>query len=167
MDNHKGYEVKNKSKDALFISNRNNIKGLEFSFIVCITTFLLKSNTTIRNSLYMMLTRSFITSYLILPEENGELNSKLRGAAKELNDTGQLKVEKPKPNEIMDKSKLMLEAIENKSQYEIVEEILHQSFQVQDPGVKEQIHRAVNVMLPESVDVDKIYEVISKNIELI
>ncbi|WP_257006660.1 DEAD/DEAH box helicase [Shouchella clausii] len=162
----KGYEVKNKTKDALFISNRNNIKGLEFPFIICITTSVLNSNTTIRNSLYMMLTRSFITSYLILSEENGELNSKLEGAAQELYDTGQLKVKKPKPDEIMDKSKLMLEAIENKSQYEIVEEILHQSFQIQDPKVKQQIHRVVNVMLPESVDVDKIYEVISKNIEL-
>lgn len=67
----------------------------------------------------------------------------------------------------MDKSKLMLEVSENKSQYEIVEEILHQSFQIRDLRVKEQIHRVVNVMLPESVDVDKIYEVISKNIELI
>ncbi|MCE3457862.1 endonuclease, partial [Staphylococcus aureus] len=66
----------------------------------------------------MMLTRSFITSYLILSEENGELNSKLGDAAEKLNDTGQLKVEKPKPDEIMDKSKLMLEASENKSQYQ-------------------------------------------------
>ncbi len=62
----KGYEVKNKTKNALFISNRNNIKGLEFPFIICITTSVLNSNTNIRNSLYMMLTRSFITSYLIL-----------------------------------------------------------------------------------------------------
>ncbi|CAC6976323.1 ATP-binding domain-containing protein [Staphylococcus aureus] len=163
----KGYEVKNKTKDALFISNRNNIKGLEFPFIICITTSVLNSNTNIRNSLYMMLTRSFITSYLILSEENGELNSKLGDAAEKLNDTGQLKVEKPKPDEIMDKSKLMLEASENKSQYQIVEEILRQSFHIQDQKAKEKIHEMVNVLLPGSVDFEKIYKVINKNIDMV
>lgn len=163
----KGYEVKEKTKDALFISNRNNIKGLEFPFIICLTTTALNSNTTIRNSLYMMLTRSFITSYLILSEENGPLNLKIENAAQELNDTGKLKVRKPKHNEIMDKSKLMLEANINKSQFEIVEEILQQSYQIENPKIKDQIHRLVNVMLSDSVDIDKINEVISKNIELI
>ncbi|MEK4870322.1 DEAD/DEAH box helicase [Niallia sp. FSL W8-1348] len=162
----KGYEVKTKTNDALFISNRNNIKGLEFPFIICITTSALNSNTTIRNSLYMMLTRSFITSYLILSEENGDLNEEINRSVNELIDTGKLKVKKPEPNEIMDKSKLMLEATINKSQYEIVEEIL-QTFQIQDLRIKEQIHRVVHVMLQDSVDVDKIYAVISKNIELI
>ena len=102
----KGYEVKTKTNDALFISNRNNIKGLEFPFIICITTSALNSNTTIRNSLYMMLTRSFITSYLILSEENGDLNEEINRSVNELIDTGKLKVKKPEPNEIMDKSKL-------------------------------------------------------------
>ncbi|WHS43598.1 hypothetical protein [Staphylococcus aureus] len=115
----------------------------------------------------MMLTRSFITSYLILSEENGELNSKLGDAAEKLNDTGQLKVEKPKPDEIMDKSKLMLEASENKSQYQIVEEILRQSFHIQDQKAKEKIHEMVNVLLPGSVDFEKIYKVINKNIDMV
>ena len=114
----------------------------------------------------MMLTRSFITSYLILSEENGDLNEEINRSVNELIDTGKLKVKKPEPNEIMDKSKLMLEATINKSQYEIVEEIL-QTFQIQDLRIKEQIHRVVHVMLQDSVDVDKIYAVISKNIELI
>lgn len=163
----KGYEVKEQRKDALFISNRNNIKGLEFPFIICLTTTPLNSNTTVRNSLYMMLTRSFITSYLILSKENGNLNSKIEREAQELNDSGKLIVSKPKHNEIMDKSKLMLEANINKSQFEIVEETLQQYYQIQNPEAKERIHRVVNVLLPDSVDIDKINEVISKNIELI
>ncbi|NBK99863.1 MAG: endonuclease, partial [Erysipelotrichia bacterium] len=163
----KGYEVKNKTDNALFISNRNNIKGLEFPFIVCLTTSALDSNTTIRNSLYMMLTRSFITSYLILSEKNGDINLEIKSGAQEINETGQLRVKKPLPNEIMDKTKLMLEANINKSQFEIVEEILQQSFNIKDRKIKEQIHRVVNVMLSDSVDVDKIYAVISKNLEII
>jgi superfamily I DNA and RNA helicase len=162
----KGYEVKNKKKDTLFISNRNNIKGLEFPFIICITTTPLNTNTTIRNSLYMMLTRSFLTSYLILSEENGELNSTLEDAVQEIKDTGQLEVKEPEPHEIMDKSKLMLEASGNKSQYEIVEEILH-SFDIEDTRIKRKIHTLVNVMLKDSVDVDKIMALINKNIDFV
>lgn len=162
----KGYEVKNKHKDSLFISNRNNIKGLEFPFIICMTTTPLNTNTTIRNSLYMMLTRSFITSYLILSDRNGELISTLETAVSEIVTTGHLTVKKPEPDEVMDKSKLMLEANKNKSQYQIVEEILH-SFEITDIKEKEKFHRIVNVMAKDSVDVDKINAVISKNIDLI
>lgn len=162
----KGYEVKSKHKDSLFISNRNNIKGLEFPFIICITKTPLNTNTTIRNSLYMMLTRSFITSYLILSDRNGELNTTLEAAVSEIVATGTLTVKKPEPDEVMDKSKLMLEASKNKSQYQIVEEIL-QSFEITDSREKEKFHRIVNVMAKDSVDVDKIYAVISKNIDLI
>lgn len=162
----KGYEIKNKQKDSLFISNRNNIKGLEFPFIICITTTPLDSNTTIRNSLYMMLTRSFITSYLILSSDNGSVNQQLFSAAKEIEETGKLTVKKPKPSEVMDKSKLMLEANTSKSQYDIIEEIL-KKFEVRDRERKNQIHKLVQVMLKESVDVDKINALIQKNIDFI
>ncbi|GGF17931.1 DNA helicase [Halobacillus andaensis] len=162
----KGYEVKAKGKDSLFISNRNNIKGLEFPFIVCITTTSLNTHTSIRNSLYMMLTRSFITSYLILSENNGDLNSKLEGAVETIMDTGKLEVKEPKPSEIMDKSKLMLEASGDKSQYEIVEDILL-SFDIDDSKTKQKMHTLVNVMLKDSVDTDKIYTLINQNIGFI
>ncbi|MGR5987084.1 UvrD-helicase domain-containing protein [Bacillus sanguinis] len=132
----KGYEVKNKEKDSLFISNRNNIKGLEFPFIICITTTPLNTNTSIRNSLYMMLTRSFLTSYLILSEDNGDLNTKLEETVEEIINTGVLKVKKPQSFEIMDKSKLMLEANGNKSQYDIVEEILRE-LEIEDYKTKQ------------------------------
>ncbi|MGW7162641.1 DEAD/DEAH box helicase [Paenibacillus taichungensis] len=162
----KGYELKNKKKDTLFISNRNNIKGLEFPFIICITTTPLNTNTTVRNSLYMMLTRSFITSYLILSEDNGDLNLRLEQAASEIIDTGVLTVKKPNSDEIMDTTKLRLESQGHKSQYDIVEEIL-QEFDIVDILIKEKIHRLVNVMLKDSVDVEKIYAIISKNIDFI
>lgn len=162
----KGYEVKNKKKDTLFISNRNNIKGLEFPFIICITTTPLNSNTTIRNSLYMMLTRSFITSYLILSENNGEINSRLELAVEEIIETGHLKVKKPEPSEIMDTSKLMLEASVNKSQFDIIEEIL-KTFVIEDPEKKRKIHNVVKLLAKDSVDTDEIYMIIAKNIDLL
>ncbi|MCE7038618.1 DEAD/DEAH box helicase [Bacillus cereus] len=162
----KGYEVKNKKKGALFISNRNNVKGLEFPFIICVTTASLNKNTTIRNSLYMMLTRSFLTSYLILSSGNGDLNVKLKRAAKELNETGTITIEKPNPDEVMDTSALMLESNGNKSQYEIVEEILT-SLGVEDIARKQQLHTLVNVMLQNSVDSDTIYNLIASNLDFL
>lgn len=62
----KGYEVKTNTSDAVFISNRNNIKGLEFPFVICVARGRITDNVFSRNTLYMMLTRSFITSYLLV-----------------------------------------------------------------------------------------------------
>lgn len=70
----KGYESKRKYENAVFISNRNNIKGLEFPFMICVATAPLKRNFIMRNALYMLLTRSFITSYLLLSDKNAEEN---------------------------------------------------------------------------------------------
>lgn len=64
-----GYETKEKKKGTLFISNRNNVKGLEFPFVICIMQNVLTNDFSVRSSIYMMLTRSFLTSYLILPSE--------------------------------------------------------------------------------------------------
>ena len=67
----KAYESKSSMEDnAIFLSNRNNVKGLEFAFVICIVPSLLteksKSNLVDRNSIYMSLTRSYVQSYLLL-----------------------------------------------------------------------------------------------------
>lgn len=73
----KAYETKTVIKDQLLLSNRNNVKGLEFPFVICITNGLV-ARESYRNSLYTMLTRSFIKSYLIISEEQAENATKLR-----------------------------------------------------------------------------------------
>lgn len=65
----KAYETKETQNNAVLISNRNNVKGLEFPFVICITQSI-KNSSSYRNSLYTMLTRSFIKSYLLLPDNN-------------------------------------------------------------------------------------------------
>ncbi len=64
----KGYESKEKIENTIFLSNRNNVKGLEFPFVICVTDELKKDDYTYRNTLYTMLTRSFIQSYLLIPD---------------------------------------------------------------------------------------------------
>ena len=64
------YETKKQIPGTLFISNRNNVKGLEFPIIICFTKEI-KRTISYRNTLYTMLTRSFLRSYLLVEEKNG------------------------------------------------------------------------------------------------
>lgn len=66
----RAYETKNKVDDALFVSNPNNVKGLEFPFVLCLTGAI-KDAYRYRNILYTMLTRSFIQSYLLVQTPEG------------------------------------------------------------------------------------------------
>lgn len=63
-------ESKGKIKNTVFISNRNNVKGLEFPFVICVTAKI-KDDYAYRNSLYTMLTRSYIQSYLLVKNDIG------------------------------------------------------------------------------------------------
>lgn len=67
-DVNKGYESKEKIDNSVFISNRNNVKGLEFPFVICVTKEI-RRDPRYRNILYTMLTRSFIQSYLLVQDE--------------------------------------------------------------------------------------------------
>lgn len=61
----RGYETKSANEDAVYITNANNVKGLEFPYVICITQKILNTYKY-RNSLYTMLTRSFIKSFLLV-----------------------------------------------------------------------------------------------------
>ena len=64
----RGFQSKHKIGNTLFITNRNNVKGLEFPFVICITAKIL-DEYTYRNTLYTMLTRSFIQSFLLVKND--------------------------------------------------------------------------------------------------
>lgn len=74
-DINRAYESKERIENTLFISNRNNVKGLEFPFVICITKGL-ENNYRYRNSLYTMLTRSFIKSYLFIENFGNNITDK-------------------------------------------------------------------------------------------
>jgi superfamily I DNA and RNA helicase len=65
----KAHESKRRIHGELFISNRNNVKGLEFPFVICVSQSI-SSSYKYRNALYMTLTRSFIQSRLIVSEDS-------------------------------------------------------------------------------------------------
>jgi len=66
----RAYENKNKIANSVYISNPNNVKGLEFPFVICLTAAI-KDTYKYRNILYTMLTRSFIQSYLLVTDNKG------------------------------------------------------------------------------------------------
>lgn len=160
-----GYESKTKYKDTLFISNRNNVKGLEFPFIICIMQSPLRQSLQQRNSLYMMLTRSFITTYFIVSDENGEMIDTLNAGIKFINQNGYLSVKEPTSTEKERLNTAIINSIRiTKSHYDITEDIMDKL------GVKteyrEKLHQMVEVYSQDEFDENKVFEFIKLNYNL-
>jgi len=91
----KAYETKEKIPNAIFISNRNNVKGLEFPFVICITKGI-KNGSSYRNSLYTMLTRSFIKSFFVIPKtQKSGLTDEMKKSLKEIISNKQMVIQEP------------------------------------------------------------------------
>ena len=74
-----GYRDRVHYKNKVFLTNQNNVKGLEFPFVICISDRLSYSelNATeirFRNALYMSLSRSFIKTFWLTTEDEDYLN---------------------------------------------------------------------------------------------
>lgn len=92
----RAYENKKKIDGTVYISNPNNVKGLEFPFVICITAGV-KNTYKYRNILYTMLTRSFIQSYLLVTKNDNMLDN-LEGL-KLINKHRYIKTIEPTPKE--------------------------------------------------------------------
>lgn len=157
-----GYETKEKKKGTLFVSNRNNVKGLEFPFVICIMQNVLTNDFSIRNSIYMMLTRSFLTSYLILPSAAKNIEI-LKPGIEFVNRKGFLKVEEPSNEE---KTRLANAIIKrtnlHKSLFDMAEEIMDE-IGVTNKENRKIIHEMTKAMFNKEVDRDKLEEFIQTN----
>lgn len=96
------YDNKKKIPGTLFISNRNNVKGLEFPFVICVTRCI-SGSYIYRNTVYTMLTRSFLRSYLLVQKgENSGLTQEIEDGAKEIMETKRMVVTVPSEAEQKD-----------------------------------------------------------------
>ncbi|HAK9744681.1 TPA: AAA family ATPase [Escherichia coli] len=157
----KAYESKEKIRDTLFVSNKNNVKGLEFPFVICVTEKI-RNNHNYRNALYMMLTRSFIKSYLVLSENrNQELIDKIVPGLNEINDKGHMTVTIPPQDEI-DKIKTTISFEQgNISHYDFVEALMDEIGVI--PVLRSQIRDVVKIIAPENFDYEYVKNVIQTN----
>lgn len=166
-DVNKGYETKEKKDNTLFISNRNNVKGLEFPFVICLTRNNINNSMAFRNSIYMMLTRSFLTSYFILPKDDPNLD-KFKDGLNEINLTGKFSVIEPSQEEKAKiKDIIIRKEYINKSIIEIVDDVLNEK------GIDKtkygKVHEIVKTIIGENEDWSKEYieEIINSNINYI
>jgi superfamily I DNA and RNA helicase len=94
----KAYETKKRLPETILISNRNNVKGLEFPFVICVTKGI-TSGSRYRNSLYTMLTRSFIKSFLVIPNNRSGLTENMKLALQEIIKNKQMVIKEPTETE--------------------------------------------------------------------
>lgn len=165
-DVNKSYESKEKIMNKVFISNKNNVKGLEFPFVICVTTNLHKS-FSFRNALYMMLTRSFIRSYLLtLNGQNQDIIVNIEASLKEIQEQGKMTLNEPTEEE----KKEMVESIidyndKNKNQIEL---IYKQFDKLNIPDeYRERIQGSISSQFPKEIDPSKLKAAIEVNYDLL
>jgi putative ATP-dependent helicase len=131
----KGYETKKKIENTIFISNKNNIKGLEFPFIICVSTDPINSDLILRNALYMIITRSFLKTYFLFSDKNtDEFKNSLKLGLKNINE-GKIKVEIPTEEEqkkIRNNIKMLQESSKKSLDQKIDDEIKKLDLKKQD-----------------------------------
>lgn len=95
------YESRDRLRNSnkIFISNQNNVKGLEFSFLIGIALDEISQDIESRNTIYMMMTRSFLTSYLILGASNKIIYDKYQPMLEEIISSGKIKIVEPDKND--------------------------------------------------------------------
>lgn len=96
----KGYETKTKTDETIYISNINNIKGLEFPFVICVSLQSISDDIRFRNSLYMALTRSFLTTYFIINSVDKDFYNLYSKAIKNIETNDSLIAHKPSDKEL-------------------------------------------------------------------
>lgn len=119
----KAYESKNTIPGSLLISNRNNVKGLEYPFVICMTMELAK-DYAYRNAVYTMLSRSFIKSYLLVPSGNNGFTDSIKEGLKEIREHRQMTIKIPSVQEQQIIATQFKRAIERKPLADILDDIL-------------------------------------------
>ena len=119
----KAYESKKSIPNTLFISNRNNVKGLEYPFVICVTENIL-DNYIYRNALYTMLTRSFLQSILLIQEKENGLTSSMQEGYVEIMNEQKMTINIPTPAEIKNIDTRFKEITRHKPLKEVLQNII-------------------------------------------
>lgn len=154
----KAYESKHRTKGELFVSNRNNVKGLEFPFVICVTK---KFNNfrSYRNSLYMMMTRSFLRTYLLISQDsNADLVGSLEHGLKSIKEDGVIRVAPPSQAEMEAITTSFNYADEKMSFYDFVENVCEEAGVL--PLFRKQVYESVKSILGESFEYQDVREVV-------
>ncbi|EGM77884.1 DNA/RNA helicase, superfamily I [Rheinheimera sp. A13L] len=152
----KAWESKNTVKDSVFISNKNNVKGLEFPFVICVSE-LISDMKHERNALYMLLTRSFIKSYLIISNQiSKDKIESIENGLSFLKKNGYLKIEAPNEKDL-EKIRTSIDVDESKMSIFDMTDAVFEELEI--PGLwREPLLNLVKNMDPENVSYEVVRE---------
>ncbi|EFO1854614.1 DNA helicase, partial [Escherichia coli] len=136
--------------------------GLEFPFVICVTRDISRSHSD-RNSLYMMLTRSFIRSYLLLGDRDESLQAEIQRGLENINAHGYMEITIP-PQDVIERIRTTIKFDEKSiSHYDLVSKVFD------DLNIeaifRPSLYEIVKNILPDSFDVERISKVILFNYE--
>lgn len=163
----RGYVSKVKREGLLFVSNINNVKGLEFPFVICVSKNKLNRSLKIRNAMYMVLTRSFISSYFLISDKNDEnIVENINNNLSAILSNGELTITEPTDEQKADKRKTIISKKNiNKSQKEIANDIMDKLEVSSEDRIK--IHKALKTLLEDENDVATITEAIENLVRIV
>lgn len=119
-EGNKGYESKEPIEGTVLISNRYNVKGLEYPYVICITEKL-QDNHLYRNALYTMLTRSFIRSYMLFSDSTYTIPTEIKNGLLQIKQNHSMAIEKANVQEIEEIGISLVQAKKALSLSELVE----------------------------------------------
>lgn len=152
----KAHETKQRHPGQLFVSNRNNVKGLEFPFVICISEYI-SSSYRYRNALYMTLTRSFIQSRLLVSSlVNADILPRLASGLAQINVDGVMEVSPPPDSE---KARIKT-TIRSHATTMSFFDMANLVFEEQDviPLMRDELFEAIKKVIGEDLDVENIRE---------
>lgn len=117
----KAYETKDTIEGQLFVSNRYNSKGLEFPYVICVTDGII-DDYHYRNSIYTMLSRSFIKSFLVISGENPSLPKEITDGWKQISTEHKMTISIPTEEQKAEIALKFTEAKKSLSLRETIEE---------------------------------------------
>jgi len=157
----RGYETKSATEDAVYITNANNVKGLEFPYVICITHKILNSYRY-RNSLYTMLTRSFIKSFLLVTDST--LLQTLKDGYQFINDNKCVRTHIPTNEQQANIKRQIVEVkTEQNESYQDVLESVFDELGITDSQKKTHLTRALEITHIDKFDRDLVKRFIEMN----
>lgn len=158
----RGYESKGTKDDSVYITNPNNVKGLEFPYVICVTNKILDTYKY-RNTLYTMLTRSFIQSFLMVTQ-NYKLDI-FEDGLKFINLNHYIETSKPSEEDMQQIHQTILDyqGEEELSYDEFIEQIFN-DLEIQNSAVRSKIKNTLLGTTIDKFDKERIIEFIKYNI---
>lgn len=152
----KAYETKKSIPGTLLVSNRNNVKGLEYPFVICVTKKIVL-NYTYRNAIYTMLTRSFLKTILFLPNEGSNISESIMYGYHEIMTKRQMTIRVPNDTEKRE-IETRFQAAKRRMPFDDLLKKLISEMQVPDETEKHALYQSANYMGWEDLSEEEIKE---------